>query len=76
MISTDKRQEIMDRFVDMHGSLDGHRAVIKGKLLDFPIVWCLNGIDQAEFSWYTLEKAVSTGNVHLKTGKPIVKLFS
>lgn len=63
-----ERCSIMERFDELHGTINGKRATVSGRALDFPHVVALDGSGvKVEFAWATLRRAVDSGNVDLKS---------
>jgi hypothetical protein len=64
-----ERASIIEKFDELHGTLNGWPAVICGRKLDYPKVCALNPPDytKAEYSWQTLRRAVDNGKVDLRS---------
>ena len=63
-----ERSCIMERFDELGGTIDGARATVCGRKLDFPFVVSLDGSNKRiEYTWATLRHLVDTGRVHIRT---------
>jgi len=62
------RCAIMERFEENKGTLDGHPAVIQGRLLDFPSVATLDGSSiSVQYAWETLDLLTKPNQFHLRS---------
>lgn len=63
-----ERCGIRESFEELGGTLNGVKAVIVGRKLEYPSVVAMDGSGMsAEFSWNALRRRIKTGRVHIKT---------